>query len=150
MASLDESNIYRAACGKEIRQFLTILLLTHKETRKLVEPLYKVLKENPNLPVWARKKFCPQSNRCKNKKCAFNEGWSPEGQIFPDYLEYDLKTKKHKCEINGKPFYFNNPTVTSILYCTYNIRLPERIKILLSESTLINQRGKIHEWSLAI
>lgn len=149
MASLDESNKYRSVCGKEIRQFLTHLLLTNKETRKLVEALYNILKQYPNLPVWARKGFCPQSNKCK-ERCGFKGEWTPEGQPFPEFLEYNPKTKKHTCMINGKPFDFDNPTVTSILYCSYKLNLPERIKILLSESTLINQKGRTHKWSLAI
>jgi len=149
MASLDKANQYKSKCDKNLKQFLTCLLLTNEETKKLVEAIVNILRGRSSTPVWARKGYCPQSNKCK-EKCGFKGDWTPEGQPFPEFLEYDPKTKKHTCKINGKPFEFDKYTVTSILYCSYKLNLPEKIKILISESTLINQRGGTHKWSLAI
>jgi len=148
MASLDKANQYKSKCDKNLKQFLTYLLLTNEETKKLVDAIVNTLEGHSPIPVWARKGYCPQSDKCK-EKCGFKGDWTPEGQPFPEFLEYDPKTKKHTCKIDGK-FEFDKCTVTSILHCSYKLNLPERIKILISESTLINQRGRTHEWSLAI
>lgn len=149
MASLDKANQYKPKCDENLKQFLTYLLLNNEETKKLVDAIVNILEGHSPIPVWARKGYCPQSGECK-EKCGFNSEWTSEGQPFPEFLEYDPTTKKHTCKINGKSFEFDKCTVTSILHCSYKLNLPERIKILISESTLINQRGRTHEWSLAI
>ena len=149
MASLDKANQYKSKCDENLKQFLTYVLLTNEETKKLVDAIVNILRGHSPIPVWAKRGYCPQSVKCK-EKCGFKGDWTPEGQPFPEFLEYDPKTKKHTCKIDGKSFEFDKCTVTSILHCSYKLNLPERIKILISESTLINQRGRTHEWSLAI
>ena len=150
MASLDKNNKYSSDVGEQLRQFLSYLLLTSEGTRTLVNAICTILKDHHNLPVWAREGDCPHSKECK-KECGFRGKWNMDGQPFPDDLEYDSNRQLHICKaFAGRIIEVKNPSITSILYCTYKIKLPERIKILISESTLVEQKGRRHEWSLAI
>lgn len=149
MASLDESNKLSTKVSNDLRNFLTYLLLTSEETKKLAEAVYDLLKEYKELPVWARNGFCPEEKSC-TRECGFRGKWAPGGQPFPDELKYESKKQVHKCQIDGRPFDFDRQFVTSILHCLYNLSLPAKIKIVISESTLVNQKGKPHKWSLGI
>ena len=103
MASLDKDNQYKSKCDKNLRQFLTFLLLTNEETKKLVDAIVNILGQHPHIPVRTKKGDCPNFNKCK-EKCGFKGDWTPEGEPFPEFLKYNPKTRKHICQINYKSF----------------------------------------------
>ena len=149
MATLDGDNKFYLKTNDKIEDLLTCLLLTTEGTKKLAEAIYDILEEHSEIPVWTRKGYCPKYNKC-NRECGFKGKWTPEGQPFPDELKYDRAKKVHNCEISGESFEFDKLTVTSLLYCLYGLLLPEKSKILISESKLVKQKGKPHLWSLGI
>lgn len=146
-ANADRENKYSIESNEEIKNSLTYLLLTTPETRQMSDAIYNILTERAELPVWAKRKYCPNSSKC-DRECGFRNSWTPEGQMFPTELKYSDENKKHNCEIGKESFDFDALTVSSLLYCSFGLPLPEKMKILISESTLVKQRGATHLWSL--
>lgn len=146
-ASFDLQNKFSNEEGDYLRKFLTFLLLISEGTKKLTHTIYEILKSHKSLPVYASKRYCPKYRNC-NRDCGFRGKWTIEGQKFYEGLEYNLQQQSHICDINGTKFSFNKKSVTSILYSKYKMNLPERLKILISESTLVEQEGRPHRWIL--
>ena len=146
-ANADRQNRHSIESSEEIRRFLTHLLLATPETKQLSGAIYDILTQIAELPVWARRKYCPNSGKC-DRECGFRNQWAPEGQWFPIELEYNDESKKHRCKIDEKVFDFDTLTISSVLNCSLGLSLPEKLKILISESTMVKQRGSTHLWAL--